>query len=179
MEVTSNIQLSKIKLSDASEIFEAIDANREYLREWLSFVDDMHGINDSEEYIRYVNSIGEKIFQIRFSGEFAGLIGFKDTDIPNRRTELGYWLLERFQKKGIITQSVKMLITYSFEELGLNRIQIKAGTANQKSRNIPERLGFRFEGIEREGEFLNEEFIDLAVYSFLKADYIKMKLKAN
>jgi ribosomal-protein-serine acetyltransferase len=163
----------KIKLSDAPEIFQAIDANRTDLREWLSFIDDTLDREDTEDLINYINDIGEKTFLIRYRQEVAGLIGFKDTDVLNRRTEIGYWLVEKFRKKGIVTQSVKSLLKYAFEELDLNRVQIKAGTENIKSRRIPERLGFSFEGIEREGEYLNGGFIDLAVYSLLKSEYFK------
>ncbi|MCL1942740.1 MAG: GNAT family N-acetyltransferase [Candidatus Azobacteroides sp.] len=173
MQVSSDIQLMKIKLSDAPEIFQAIDANRTDLREWLSFIDDTLDREDTEDLINYINDIGEKTFLIRYRQEVAGLIGFKDTDVLNRRTEIGYWLVEKFRKKGIVTQSVKSLLKYAFEELDLNRVQIKAGTENIKSRRVPERLGFSFEGIEREGEYLNGGFIDLAVYSLLKSEYFK------
>lgn len=42
---------------------------------------------------------------------------------------------------------------------------------NKSSSNIPGRLGFKFEGIERQGELLSGGiFTDLAVYSKLKSD---------
>ena len=53
----------------------------------------------------------------------------------------------------------------------INRLQIKCAVANSASRNIPLRLGFRLEGIERAGELLTGGiFTDLAVYSRLKGD---------
>ena len=65
-----------------------------------------------------------------------------------------------------------MLIDYAFDELELNRIAIKCAVGNQPSKNIPMRLGFVFEGIERDGElFPDGHFVDLEVYSLLKKEW--------
>ena len=88
----------------------------------------------------------------------------------NKKTEIGYWLSESFQHKGIITQSGKALINYAFNEMNLNRIQLKAATGNLKSQQVAERLGFTKEGIERDGELHMRGFVDLVVFSLLKAD---------
>ena len=48
----------------------------------------------------------------------------------------------------------------------LPRIQIKCAVENRSSSNIPKRLGFKFEGIERDGEpLIGNVFTDLEVYS--------------
>jgi len=80
------------------------------------------------------------------------LVGLKDTDLINNKTEIGYWLSESFQHKGIITRSCKGLMDYAFKILGMNRVQLKAATENFKSQRVAERLGLSLEGIERDGE---------------------------
>jgi ribosomal-protein-serine acetyltransferase len=74
------------------------------------------------------------------------------------------------QGKGIITKSCKAIIDFSFLDLHLNRIEIKCGTENFKSKTIPEKLNFTQEGIIRQGELLYDKFIDLNLYSLLKND---------
>jgi ribosomal-protein-serine acetyltransferase len=70
-----------------------------------------------------------------------------------------------------MTRAVKKLCQYAFEDLGINRIQIKCAVGNISSINIPGRLGFTLEGIERDGELLSgNKFTDLEVYSKLKSD---------
>jgi ribosomal-protein-serine acetyltransferase len=57
----------------------------------------------------------------------------------------------------------------------MNRIQIKCANGNIPSKNIPKRLGFILEGIEREGELLCDgHFTNLEVYSLLCKDFYKV-----
>jgi ribosomal-protein-serine acetyltransferase len=175
--VTEDIQLKQLELSDANDIFTTINRQRDYLGEWLPFVALTKEMSDSEEYIRSVLAVpaekGDFVFVIRYKDGFAGLIGFKDTDNENRKTEIGYWLSEPYQKKGIITSSVMALIRFAFEEMNLNRIQIKCAVGNFPSKSIPQRLGFHFEGIERDGELLTGNcFTDIEVYSLLKNEFL-------
>lgn len=109
---------------------------------------------------------------IFYDEKFAGLIGLKDTDWTNRKTEIGYWLIEKMQGKGLVTKSIQHLIRYIFHELNLNRIQIKVATGNTKSAAIPVRLGFRYEGTERQGERKNNEYFHLDVFSLLRSDLL-------
>jgi ribosomal-protein-serine acetyltransferase len=55
--------------------------------------------------------------------------------------------------------------------MGINRIQIKCAVGNKLSSNITKKLGFKLEGIERQGELLMGGFFtDLEIYSKLKSD---------
>ena len=59
-------------------------------------------------------------------------------------------------------KSVAKLCEFAFQELQLNRIQIKCAVGIQPSSKIPQKLGFTLEGIQREGECLTENvFADL------------------
>lgn len=174
--VNQNVVLKQIELSDTADIFNTVISQREYLGKWLPFVEFTKEIKDTENFVRSVVDTPEKIrefvFVIHFDGKFAGLAGFKDTDRLNRKTEMGYWLSYGFQKKGIMTESVKCLIKLAFEELNINRIQIRCAVGNTPSSNIPKKLGFKFEGIERDGElFPDGTFKNLEVYSQTKRDF--------
>lgn len=170
--VNENITLREISLADVGDIFYTIDTQRDYLRQWLPFVDYTKEENDTRAFVQGVIDRQEKNYIIRENCKFVGLIGFKDIDTINRKAEIGYWLSECAQGKGIVTQSVKSLLKLAFEEMGLNRIQIKAAADNWKSRHIPERLGFANEGIERDGELLaGNKFTDIVIYGLLKKEF--------
>jgi ribosomal-protein-serine acetyltransferase len=175
LNVNEDIILRQVLISDAQAIFTAIDTGRDYLGKWLPFVEYTQTLADSEMFIHAVlkelDHIENYVFVILYKNNFAGLIGFKGTDSINKRTEIGYWLQEQFQKKGIITQSLIKLLEFAFEKMDMHRIQIRCGVGNIPSKNIPKRLNFTLEGIECDGELLsNGKYIDLEVYSKLRTD---------
>jgi ribosomal-protein-serine acetyltransferase len=175
IQIDKDIELRQLEEPDAKDIFRVIDNERLYLGKWLPFVELTREISDTVEYVKSVINAPEDrfeyVFVIRYRNEFVGLIGFKDTDKLNKKTEIGYWLSEKYQKKGIMTSSVEALCNFVFEKQGINRIQIKCAVGNIPSKKIPQRLGFIFEGIERQGELLSGDvFIDLEIYSKLKND---------
>ncbi len=175
LNVDKNIVLKQLELTDTPDIFNTIDTQREHLGPWLPFVETTKQLSDTHAFVEsVVNSPKDRMeytFTIRVNGRMAGLIGFKATDRANKKTEIGYWLSRDFLGRGIMTRSVSTLCDFAFRELDINRIQIKCALANTPSRNIPQRLGFHLEGIERAGELLTGGvFTDLAVYSRLRGD---------
>jgi ribosomal-protein-serine acetyltransferase len=175
IKVDEETELRQLRPSDAGDIFEVIDKQRFYLGKWLPFVEFTKKVSDTEKFVEATVNVAkdrfEYVFTIRKQDAFVGLIGFKDTDRINSKTEIGYWLSEEYQGKGIVSKSVASLCEFAFNELGLNRIQIRCAVENRPSIKIPKRLGFRFEGIERQGELLTGNvFTDLEVYSKLKSD---------
>jgi len=174
IEITDDIVLYPLSVDDIFKIFNTLNEEREYMREWLPFVDTTQDVEDTGNYVRYVLQTGEQQFTIYYKDKFVGLAGFKDIDKDNHKTEIGYWLSQYAQGKGIMTQTVQKLLEYAFGEMGMNRVQIKVALENQKSRNIPEKLGFQVEGIERDGELLvDNEYTDIVVYSLLEREFKK------
>jgi ribosomal-protein-serine acetyltransferase len=173
--VSNEIRLKEIGLEDVKPIFQIIDSERDYLAEWLPFVSETHELSDTMTFVKnYVEAESkEPTFAIHFKNQLVGLIGMKDTDLDNQKTEIGYWLSQKYQHIGIVTRSAAALINYIFDELNLNRIQLKAATGNFKSQQVAERLGFIREGIERDGELHERGFVDLVVFGLLKNDRIQ------
>jgi ribosomal-protein-serine acetyltransferase len=69
-----------------------------------------------------------------------------------------------------MTAAVRALVAHAFDERELHRIEIAAAVGNARSRAIPERLGFRAEGVRRDGERHGERYLDLVVYALLETD---------
>lgn len=72
-----------------------------------------------------------------------------------------------------MTEALKAVINYLFEEVGMNRIEARHNTLNPASGRVMQKSGMKFEGIMRQIK-VNKygEFYDLAVYSILKSDLI-------
>ncbi|MBN1819560.1 MAG: GNAT family N-acetyltransferase [Prolixibacteraceae bacterium] len=177
LRIDDNLQLERVKLSFSPIIFDAIDKNREFLRKWLPFVDQTRKPSDTEAFLKSILETPvadrDEVYSIWYKGEFTGLIAYKDTDRLNCKTELGYWITEKMQGKGIVTKSAAKLVDFAFRNLNMNRIQIRVAVGNKKSAAVAKRLNFTFEGIERDGEKHLSKFLDLEVYSFLKKEWIE------
>ena len=78
--------------------------------------------------------------------------------------------------KGIASRSAKKMINIAFRNMNMNRVRICCGVGNNRSSAIPKKLGFTFEGIERDGEKHSGKYIDLEVYSLLRKEWLERLL---
>jgi ribosomal-protein-serine acetyltransferase len=170
-----SIVIASLEAGHAPALLQLVNANRPHLRQWLPWVDYMQSVEDFEKFIvmsekREVagTDIGGIIL---YNGVAAGRIGVYDINPQNKIGAIGYWLGEAFSGKGIVTTACKAMIAYCFTELHLNRIEIKCGSGNYPSQAIAERLDFTKEGILRQAELLHGNYIDLYLYSMLKAEW--------
>jgi ribosomal-protein-serine acetyltransferase len=72
-----------------------------------------------------------------------------------------------------MTSCCRFLVRYAFLTLDLNRVEIAVAVHNARSRAIPERLGFKFEGVLRAREHLRGTYLDHAMYSQLRAELVE------
>lgn len=170
-KLSEQAELRILEERHADEIYAAVDRNRLRLREWMPWVDGNHGPDDVKIFIRASlqrfainDGFDAGIF---VEGKFVGTIGFHHFVWLDRRTSLGYWIDQAFEGRGLMTAAVRAMTRYAIADLKLNRVEIRAGVGNSRSRAIPERLGFTYEGTLRQVEWLYDHFIDLTVYSML------------
>ncbi|KAI6030232.1 acyl-CoA N-acyltransferase [Pisolithus marmoratus] len=87
--------------------------------------------------------------------DFAGVIGYLNTDATHLKTEIGYiTILPPFQRTHVTTNAVGLLMEYalnppSLSGLGLRRVQWQANELNYRSVQAAERMGFKREGTFR------------------------------
>ena len=173
-KVNTRTELRLIDRQHIDELFKLIDSNREYLRRWHPWVDNVRLADDAGKLISSWEQQNAKnrglCAGIFFDGRFCGVVHHLNVDWSNRWTALSYWLDEAHQGQGIMTACCRALIAHGFQAWKLNRITIECAAENTRSRAIPERLGFQFEGIVRGVEWLHDHFADHAVYGLLRAD---------
>ena len=177
LKIDDDLILHQPQLDFANELFELVDKNRTYLEECLQWVENTKSPKDSQEFLRSARqfSFGGQQFHtiIIYKGKIAGLIGFNAIHKTHKKGEIGYWLAQDMQGKGIITKAVKRLMGYGFKYLNLNKVLIRVATQNMKSKGVPQRLGFTYEGTLREDIFHNDQFLDIEIYSLLKSEFEK------
>jgi RimJ/RimL family protein N-acetyltransferase len=63
--------------------------------------------------------------------------------------EVSYFLRASARGRGLATRAVRLVSRWAFDELGIERIELRAHPENEASRRVAERAGFTREGIER------------------------------
>lgn len=164
--------IRRYTMDDLDVIWDAVQENRERLSVWMPWVVTDRTIDDQREWLAGVvademNLDGTGIWS---DGEYVGGVGLRVGPF-NISSEIGYWIRAPFEGRGFITRATEAMIRIAFEDIGAHRVAIRAGVENMRSRAIPERLGFAYEGIERGGGRGEGGFYDLAVYGLLEDEW--------
>jgi ribosomal-protein-serine acetyltransferase len=168
-------ELRLLEHHHAEELFALFDRNHAFLRQWLPEWDVQKSLDDCKALIK--SSLEQLAANAGFTlgiwseGRLAGVIGAGRLDWENRSTNLGYWLGESYQGRGLVTGACRAVIDYLFSELKLKRIEVRCATDNPKSSAIPQRLGFAKEGVLRQAQAFDDRFLDIEVYGLLAEDW--------
>jgi ribosomal-protein-alanine N-acetyltransferase len=82
----------------------------------------------------------------RNSDACIGMVNYHHREAHNRRLEVGYILCPKRQGKGLMTEAMRALLGYCFEDLDVRRVQALIHPDNSASIRLVERLGFRCKG---------------------------------
>ncbi|WP_240758416.1 GNAT family N-acetyltransferase [Lysinibacillus sp. SGAir0095] len=111
------------------------------------------------------------------TNEIIGSTSFLDIAENHKRVEIGStWISPKYWRTNMNTNCKFLLLKYCFEELQLNRVQIKTGHENFRSQKAIERLGATKEGILRNHMIRKEGKIRHTVmYSIIKEEWPVIK----
>lgn len=76
-----------------------------------------------------------------------GGCGFNRIDWTVPMAEMGYWLRTSFCGKGLMTEAVNALTGFGFDELKMQRLEIRCDERNLRSAAVAERAGYKLEGL--------------------------------
>lgn len=174
--VTERLEIKPVEMSDASDLWLAINGSRRHLQRWLPWVP----YNDSEEAsLRFASaSISDWdsgralrfLIRDRKQQVLLGLLGFDNCVHLHRSCELGYWLRRDACGLGYMTEAASACLQFAFQRAGVHRVRCAAATTNYPSLGVIARLGFHFEGIARQAEFVDSRWLDHGVFSRLATD---------
>lgn len=141
--------------TDADALYTAIRESAAHIGEWLPWTKEHQTPDDALAFIRRSQArwalregFDMGIFA-RDNGQVLGSIGLTPDqwDLPS--FEIGYWLHQFAEGHGYMSESVRLVIAYCFETLTAERVAICCDARNDRSRAVPERLGFTHEGTHR------------------------------
>ena len=125
----------------------------------------------------YTREAGENFIKMAISGqpasvlaitaneELVGGIGVHpQSDVYRKNAELGYWLAEEYWGKGIITEAIRLIVSYAFDNFDINRIYARPFGGNIASQRVLEKNGFHLEAKLRGTFYKNEQYLDELIY---------------
>lgn len=85
---------------------------------------------------------------------------------------INYVLAEAYRGNGYMTEAIKRIVRYLFEEVHIDLLTAFCYPDNVRSKNVLERCGFAYEMTVEQGcKRFDGEVLDAVIYSILKSDY--------
>jgi ribosomal-protein-alanine N-acetyltransferase len=106
----------------------------------------------------------------RDGAELVGIVFLHSLDRRNRKAEIAFNVARSFWGRGIATEGARLVLRYSFEHLGLNRVEATCMPGNGASRRVLEKLGMAREGRMRSSHLRHDGFHDMDLFGILRDD---------
>ena len=96
-----------------------------------------------------------------------GSIALMNFNWGHRRGEVGYWLAREARGQGHASRAVRVICTWGFRTLLLERIGLSAAVENLASQGVAERAGFTREAIQRRYLRIKDRQMDMVTFGLL------------
>jgi ribosomal-protein-serine acetyltransferase len=163
------------RAADATALARLVADNHGHLRTFMPKVTGLQTVSAAEQYLQSVaqqSDAGDLYEWHIFAGErLCGAVRLNHIERDNCKASVGYYLGAQHQGKGLATTSVRKVLQFAFQQLGLNRIELKCASNNVASQRVAERLGFGWEGLLRQAELVDGVYLDHFIYGLLRADF--------
>ena len=161
---------------DDLESFQVLTSGKEL---WIYFTSDLSDKAGLEKWVKDAidqTSSGARLaFTVIDKSDYsiAGSTSFGNISYYDKRLEIGWtWLGRKYQGKGINDDMKYLMLKYSFETLGFERVEFKTDVLNLPARKALKRTGCTEEGILRSHTLMtNNRRRDTIYYSILKNEW--------
>ncbi|MFA5325330.1 MAG: GNAT family protein [Bacteroidales bacterium] len=172
---TDRLELVEIKdshLRDIQDLFGDKKVTRFY--NLLPFENEQDAQKFIDWYhIRFKDGLAFR-WGISLKGEnkIIGTIGFNNFT-KKHRANIGYDLKPEYWNHGYITEALKEVIDFGFNQLKINRIEAEVMQGNGSSERVLNKLNFKKEGVLRQWMFWNKKYYDMSMFALLRIEYEK------
>ncbi|MDZ7800991.1 MAG: GNAT family protein [Trueperaceae bacterium] len=175
LPIDDDLALWLLEHRHAEPLFARVEENRDELGRWLPWVETTRSPDDVRAFIerglaRFARGDGFET-GIALHGRLVGCLGLHYVSRPEGCTEIGFWLAREAQGAGVMSRAVAGLLPHLYDDLDLRRVEIRCNPANEDARAVPERLGFREEGVLRQVGFSDGQPYDHVVYALLRDEW--------
>lgn len=103
-------------------------------------------------------------------GAFLGFAAIVRLDLDAREGEIGYMVAPAARGRGASVRAVDLLTRWGFDELGLERLELRIEVTNTASERVAERAGYQRDGVLRSAHFKEGLRSDTGVWSRLRTE---------
>lgn len=171
---TATTRLRSLRPDDAAALASVVEANRAMFDQWLRWSAVIRSPDAARAFIERAAELEEAHRGFHWGlweGDvLLGGVPCWSLDPVHRVAEVGYWLANSAQGRGLATRATRIVIHHLFNEHRVNRIEFQCRTENTASRRVAERVGGELEGIRRQSHLVAGAFRDHAVYALLAQD---------
>lgn len=153
---THRLLIRQPKASDAEMMQRAMKDSFKTLKRWMPWAQHLASPVETAQYLEHCERLWEMGFQDNvelplqiFSldeAHYIGATGMKACIMQIPSFEVGYWINQNFTGQGYITEAVCAVVHYLMRHCKAKRVEINCEGDNLKSKQIPIRLGFEYEG---------------------------------
>lgn len=170
------ITLRRYRPDDVAPLYAAVDESRVSIGRWMPWCHAHYAYADSFTWVAgreraWVEGDEYTMLIVDANNDaILGSSGVNQVNLDNGYANLGYWVREGVQRRGIAAAAVRLVARYAFDELRLGRVEIVTDVDNVASRRTAERAGARFEGICRNRLKQWDRWQDAALYGLIPSD---------
>lgn len=110
-------------------------------------------------------------FLVTADEERVGLVELDPIEWDRGRAEIAFWIAPAHQGEGYGRDALATVAAYAFEHLGLHKLSAEAFSFNDDSIGLLGSVGFQREGLFREEEWIDGEWVDVVRFGLLAADW--------
>ncbi len=174
MFIVGDYNIDSIHDTDAESLSKLMTANFErFHRYFPKTLEQNLSSKNSKLFIQnkteQFNSKTEFLFVLKEMTKVIGLIYIKELDWTKKQGEFAYCIGKEYSGKGLMSETVKRLSAYAFNELGLEILQIMVHKDNIPSVMVAKNGGFRWQRtVLKSYAPPNEEALDMELYELYK-----------
>jgi [ribosomal protein S5]-alanine N-acetyltransferase len=171
------ISIRPPRLSDAQSVYYHI--NDKSVVRWTVHIPHPYPRYASLKYIKSCMKTWDAGTQYLFvivrndTDKAIGMVDIMHVDAKHRHAELGYWLGRAYWGRGVMTEAVRLGLSYAFGTLRLHRVYGKCFAENRGSGRVMEKCGMKKEGCERQDQFRYNRWHDIYTFGILAEEWAK------
>ena len=150
---------------------------------WKLFITIVPHVDKIDEFLQNAQNEYKSGFGITYaiidkkSSKVVGSTRFRSTDFGHKKSEIGFtFLAKSWQKSYVNTEAKLLLLTFAFEEIKFNRVELITDFLNHSSRNAILRLGAKEEGVLRNHVVMPSGRVrDSVIFSIIANEWIGVK----